>query len=96
MPDLGSRTPDRAARGLGWTSIALGLPAVLAPEAFSRSIGLSGRGEDRSAALAVGWQELLVGAGLLTGKARGLLLWSRVAGDVAHLTMLRKATAGGG
>jgi uncharacterized membrane protein len=96
MSELESRTPDRAGRGLGWTSLALGLPALLAPEAFSRAIGLSGRGDDRTAARAVGAQELLVGAGLLTGRATRPLLWSRVAGDVVHLSMLRKAMAGGG
>lgn len=91
MPDLEPRSPDRAARGLGWASLALGLPALLAPEAFSRSLGLSGRGDDMTAVRAVGWQELLVGAGLLTGRATGPLLWSRVAGDLAHLAMLRTA-----
>ena len=93
MSDLETRTPDRAARGLGWTSLALGLPALLAPEKTARAIGLSGDGDDRNALATVGVQELLVGAGLLTGKATGTLLWSRVAGDVLHLSMLRNADA---
>jgi uncharacterized membrane protein len=84
---------DRLARGLGWASLALGLPALLAPGGFARTIGLRGRDEQRGAVAAVGVQELVVGVGLLTGKATGPLLWSRVAGDVLHLNLLRKADA---
>jgi uncharacterized membrane protein len=89
-------SPDRTARGLGWTSVALGLPPLLAPRAFSRAIGLSGKGDDVPVSRAVGVQELLMGAGLLAGKATRPLLWSRVAGDALHLGMLRQAMSGRG
>jgi uncharacterized membrane protein len=91
MTSDSARSSDPMARGLGWASLALGLPALLAPGGFSRTIGLRGREEHRGTVAAVGVQELLVGAGLLTGKATGPLLWSRVAGDALHLSLLRKA-----
>ncbi|CAN5165453.1 hypothetical protein BH24ACT10_BH24ACT10_01270 [soil metagenome] len=86
----------RTTRGLGWTSLALGLPALLAPQATARFIGLRGDVQDTGALTMVGAQELLAAGGLLTGTAPRFFLWSRVAGDVAHLAALRQAMAGGG
>jgi uncharacterized membrane protein len=88
-----ARSRDPLARGLGLASLALGLPALLAPDGFSRAIGLRGTQDQRGAVAAVGVQELVVGAGLLAGKATGPLLWSRVAGDALHLSLLRGADA---
>lgn len=90
MPSDQARSHDPLARGVGWVSVALGLPALLGPRGVARTIGLRGSEEERGAVAAVGVQELLVGAGLLTGRATGPLLWSRVAGDVVHLRLLRK------
>ena len=79
---------DRKARRLGWASLALGLPQVLAPDAFARCVGLTGRDADRVVA-GVGVRELVAGAGLLSGKGTGLFLWSRVLGDAMDLSLLR-------
>lgn len=84
------RSPDRTARRLGWASLALGLPALLAPQALSRAIGLEGDDEDTGTIALVGAQEMLVAAGLLSGRATGTWLWARVAGDAFHLVVLRK------
>jgi uncharacterized membrane protein len=86
---MSSSPPDRTARSLGWASLALGVPQVLAPERFARAVGLPAH--DRATVVGVGVRELLAGAGLLTGKATGAFLWSRVVGDLMDLSVLRTA-----
>ena len=78
---------DRKARRLGWASLALGLPQLIAPAAFARTVGLSSH--DEEVVLGVGVRELVAGAGLLSGKGTGLFLWSRVLGDAMDLSLLR-------
>lgn len=82
--------PDRTVRRLGWTSVALGLPALLAPRTATEAIGLKGDDEQTRDMSLVGVRELVVGGGLLSGLAPRLFLWSRVAGDAWDLALLRK------
>lgn len=78
-------------RGLGWASVGLGLPALLAPERVARTIGVRPTGGTTSLLRGIGVQELQVAAGLITRPRPVLSQWSRVAGDVAHLALLAAA-----
>lgn len=80
---------------LGWTSLALGLPQVLVPGAVNRLIGVEPTDGADAVMRGVGVQELTVGTAILRSDAPRGWLWSRVAGDVLHLLLLRKALASG-
>jgi len=76
--------PDRAARALGWFSIALGVSELLFARRYTRLLGVEGT---ESVIRISGLRE--IGEGMLTlspSKAAGL--WSRVAGDVLDFAML--------
>lgn len=79
----------RAAHGLGWFSIGLGLAELLA----GRSLA-SGLGTKDSIALIRGYgvRELICGVGLLASKQpHPAWLWARVAGDAIDLASLEAA-----
>ena len=78
-------------RSLGWLSVALGLPSLLAPRAVAGSLGLDDDDEQQATLRFVGGRELFSAAGLLSGRAPRFFLWSRVAGDAMDLALLRKA-----
>ena len=78
-------------RSLGWLSLALGLPSLLAPRAVAGGLGLDDDDEQQATLRFVGARELVAAGGLLSGRAPGLFLWSRVAGDAMDLALLRKA-----
>jgi uncharacterized membrane protein len=84
---------DRLTGGLGWASLALGLPAVLRPEAVVRSLGVRAGTGQRAAATAVGVRELAAGAALLRWR-HPAWLWARVAGDAVDLALLGRALRG--
>lgn len=79
----------KAAKGLGWFSIALGLTQVIAPRWLGRRIGI---GDQPTLMRALGVREMLTGVGILSQHrpAPGLL-WGRVAGDVMDMALLGKA-----
>jgi uncharacterized membrane protein len=79
---------EGSAEGLGWFSIGLGLAAIVAPGRVSRLIGLDNH---RFLLRAVGIRELASGIGILTNRKPTAWLWSRVAGDVMDLALLRRA-----
>ena len=78
-------------RSLGWLSLALGLPSLLAPRAVACNLGMDDDAQQQATMRFVGGRELVSAAGLLSGKAPGFFLWSRVAGDAMDLALLRKA-----
>lgn len=82
-------------RSLGWASVGLGLPALLAPGRVAEAVGV--RPTDGTTALlrGVGVQELQVAAGLIARPRPLLSQWSRVAGDAAHLFLLAAAAGSG-
>ena len=92
----GLATPDRAAHGdplaraLGWASLALGIPQVLAPGRFAVAVGLDDVARHRSVVNLVGVRELVAGAVLLRW-TKPLWLWARVAGDAEDLALLVNA-----
>lgn len=81
----------RLGRALGWFSIALGIPQLLAPERMNRFIGVDATSGANGVMRAVGLQELTVGAAILNTHKPAGWLWSRVAGDFLHLTLLAAA-----
>ncbi|MEV6808417.1 SRPBCC family protein [Streptomyces sp. NPDC051132] len=81
---------DPLVRGLGWASVLLGVPQVVAPAGFARTLGVGDAARHRSATAAVGVRELAAAAGLL-GRPHPAWLWGRVGGDLVDLTMLARA-----
>lgn len=81
---------DPLVRGLGWASALLGVPQVVAPAGFARTLGVGDAARHRSATAAVGVRELAAAAGLL-GRPHPAWLWGRVGGDLVDLTMLARA-----
>ncbi len=67
MPAAGGRhgAEDRLAKGLGWFSIGLAVPQLLAPGRFSRLIGVENSRRNRAIVRAVGVRELGAAAGIL-------------------------------
>jgi uncharacterized membrane protein len=81
---------DGLARGLGWVSLALGVPPTLAPGGFSKALGIGDAPRHRAATIFVGVRELAAAAGLLSTTSP-VWLWARVGGDVMDLGMLGRA-----
>ncbi|WP_166028081.1 SRPBCC family protein [Streptomyces chilikensis] len=81
---------DPLVRGLGWTSALLGVPQVVAPAGFARTLGVDDTSRHRSATTAVGVRELAAATGLL-GRPHPAWLWGRVGGDLMDLAMLTRA-----
>lgn len=83
--------PSGLARLLGLVSLGLGTAQVLAPRSVARLIGVEPTPGTRALMRGIGVQELVMGKGIL-GRARPAgWLWSRVAGDAAHLGLLGAA-----
>lgn len=82
----------RAARGLGWASLAIGLTELAAPGQVQAMLGLDDRPEHRTILRVLGGREVLHGLSILTERepttALSAGLWSRVAGDVLDNAVL--------
>lgn len=94
-PDPSGSHGERLASFLGWFSLGLGAAAVAAPGALARMIGARGDRADRTVLQLVGLQEIACGIGVLATRRPAGWMWARVAGDVAHFTMLSRAMASG-
>lgn len=83
--------PIRAADLLGWTSVALGAPMILAPRRVLRAVGV--RADRRSVGwiLLVGARELMATAQLNAMRHRRVGMWARVVGDTMDLALLAAA-----
>jgi uncharacterized membrane protein len=79
---------DRLAEFLGWFSLGLGVPQLLAPGLVNRLIGVRDDGRSRLWQRVVGMRELLAAAGIFSQRRPVPWLWSRVAGDVKDLALL--------
>lgn len=79
---------ERLARFLGWASVALGIPPLLAPNAFARAIGVRGTRNSTAIAPLIGVRELASAAGILTQSQPLPWVWVRVAGDAMDLVLL--------
>lgn len=82
-------------RALGVASAGLGLPPLVAPRRFLRTIGVKQDATTTAVARAVGVQELGAAGGILGLEAprpKGWM-WARAAGDAIHLALLGAAYA---
>jgi uncharacterized membrane protein len=87
---------ERRAKALGWFSLGLGAAMTFAPRLVARAIGLRPSVLAHTTIRAIGVRELAVGFGILAKKKPAGLLWTRVAGDVVDLTLLRRGASNGG
>ncbi|KUN78993.1 cyclase [Streptomyces bungoensis] len=81
---------DPLVRGLGWASLALGVPQVVSPYGFTRALGTAPALRNRWTGAAIGVRELTAAAGLL-GRPHPAWLWTRVGGDAMDLALLARA-----
>jgi hypothetical protein len=78
---------DRLAKALGWYSIGLGIAELIAPERFTRALGMEGK---EGLVRAYGVREL--GHGIVSlSPDKHVGLWSRVAGDGLDIATLMTA-----
>lgn len=89
----GGRGPaaERLARGLGWFSVGLGVPQLVAPGRVNRLIGVDDTRRNRAVMRAVGVRELSGAAGILDRPRPAGFLFARVAGDAMDLLLLGAA-----
>jgi hypothetical protein len=83
-------TDEQAARGLGWTSIAIGLSEVLAPKQLERTMGL-GNGRNTGIMRVCGMREIAQGIDILAHEDPTPGVLARVAGDVLDGVLLGAA-----
>jgi hypothetical protein len=83
-------TDKQAARGLGWTSLAIGLAEVLAPRQLERTMGIS-NGRNTGILRVCGVREIAQGIDILAhdDPTHGVL--ARVAGDMLDGVLLGAA-----
>ncbi len=86
---------ERLAAGLGWFSLALGVPQLVAPGRVNRLVGVEDTPRNRAIMRGVGLRELGGGAGVLTKPRPGAFLAARVAGDAVDLALLGAAARSG-
>lgn len=79
-------------RALGWASLGLGVPMVVAPGRVNAAIGVGTGPVAQWITRLVGIRELAQGAGLLLHGHRAWL-WSRVGGDAVDLALLGRGLA---
>ncbi|HEX7298741.1 MAG TPA: SRPBCC family protein [Solirubrobacteraceae bacterium] len=76
---------------LGWFSLGLGVPQVVAPGRVCRAVGVRDDDTSRFWMRLVGVRELAAAAGILGQRRPAPWLWARVAGDAMDLTLLAAA-----
>jgi uncharacterized membrane protein len=84
-------TSAKTANLLGWFSLELGIPQIVAPGRVNRLIGVQDDATARFWQRVVGVRELIAAAGILPQRRPTGFLWARVAGDAMDLTLLAKA-----
>jgi hypothetical protein len=82
---------DRLAKGLGWFSLGLGVPQLLAPQQVTRFMGIAGTRRNQVIMRAVGLREVAGAVGILQHPRPARFLFARVAGDAMDLLLLRTA-----
>jgi uncharacterized membrane protein len=86
----GRGNAESLANALGWFSLGLGVAQIAAPRSMARFIGIDDdRGRD--AMRMVGAREVAAGLGILSRPRPAGWMWTRVAGDVMDLALLRGA-----
>lgn len=75
-------------KALGWASIGLGLPQLIAPRTFTHLIGVGDNANSYGMTLLTGTREVVCGINILTQEQPVGWLWGRVAGDAMDLAIL--------
>jgi uncharacterized membrane protein len=88
-----TRRRTTSTNGLGLASLALGVPLLARPAQALGLMGLADEADRRQLATLVGGREIAAATALLARPSR-FWLWSRVAGDVMDLALLRSALGG--
>jgi hypothetical protein len=83
------------AKFLGAFSFGLGVTQLVAPDRVNKLIGVKDTPKTRTIQRAVGIQELTAAQGIAAFSPPTPVLWSRVAGDLAHLGLLASAINNG-
>src|SRR4051794_31151892 len=84
-----SATEKKLARFLGWFSLGLGIPQLVAPERVNDLIGIENDTTTKGWQRVVGVRELAAAGALIpSDRPPAVWLWARVAGDVKDLTLL--------
>jgi hypothetical protein len=92
---MSGQPPERKlAKGMGLFSFGLGVAQLAAPDRVNKLIGVKDTPKARAIQRAVAIQELSAAQGIFAFSPPTPVLWSRVAGDVAHLGLLAKALDG--
>jgi hypothetical protein len=78
-------TNQQMAQTLGYTSLALGVAEIAAPEFLSRQLGIESRPKLLGA---LGAREIAAGVAILSQENKTPGLWSRVAGDAMDRVLL--------
>jgi hypothetical protein len=81
------KSAQKAARGLGWFSIALGVTELLAPVAVSRACGIN---VHPGVIRCYGLREIITGIGILRSANAKPWLWARVGGDLLDMSTLAR------
>lgn len=85
----------RIVRRLGWLSFGVGLPALAAPGAVARLMGLREEPATSATVFAIGLRETGCGVSMLAWPRFAGWTWFRVAGDAMDLALLGWALASG-
>src|SRR4051794_6795254 len=84
--------PERKlSRFLGLFSFVLGVAQLAVPDRLNKLIGVEDKPKNRMIQRAAGVQELGAAQGIFAFSPPTPILWSRVAGDIAHLGVLIRA-----
>lgn len=88
---MSGQAPERKlAKGLGIFSFGLGVAQLAVPDRVNELIGVEDTPKTRTVQRVVGVQELGAAQGIFAFSPPTPVLWSRVAGDIAHLALLLK------
>ena len=81
---------DSAARGIGVTSLLIGLSELVFPQQLEKAMGI-GNGRNTGILRAMGVREVMHGIDLLSHKDPTSGMWARVAGDALDTALLAGA-----
>jgi hypothetical protein len=91
---IGEIDARQLAQGLGWFSVALGVAEVAAPQWVASLVGVEDSRDSRALLSAFGVREIANGLAILAQPHNPLWVQTRIAGDVADLTVLGIAFGG--
>jgi hypothetical protein len=89
----GTKFDIRTSRGLGWTSLAIGLTEILAPRQLEQTMGIRRSQQNTGILRVLGVREMMHGFDLLTHRNPAPGIRARFAGDLLDGVLLGAAAA---